>query len=298
MYYSLLSRFQGALLGSAIGAALSTPVPQDNQRPNWYKILHYQSSEQIDRLKQVGFIWGETEKPKEEYSQLKFSSSGEAAYLCLPIILFYHENFSLLQQKIRQIGQSWQWSAEVLEDVLIWGYIVALILRENLDTKNIIKQILVGVGERPTPLWQMLKQVELWLIENQSLEQVVEKLSHQTKEWSIPLSLYCFNSTPEDFSLSICRATNYQRQAKITAMLTGSLAGGYNSIVGIPTNWRKISYQNSLYQAIKQQGKILFDNWSGVYRANLNESIIEREAIAAPGTIQTRSSLRIISQQE
>ena len=302
MHYSLLSRFQSALLGSTIGAALSAPlkssiVAQDNQQRDWYKILHYQSSELIDKLKQACFMVSESAQLQQSAWQQRSWSSGESAYIILPVVLFYHENWSLLQQKITQIAQYWQWSTEVLEDVLIWGYVVALVLRGKLDARNIIGQLLVGVGAKPTPSWQLLKQLELCLFESQSLEQVVEKLSNQTKEWSIPLSLYCFSSTPGDFYLSIRRAARYQAKTQIAAMLTGALAGAYNGMEGIPLAWRKISYQNPLYQEIEQQGTMLFHAWSGVYQRGY-EARINQEAIAAPGTIQTRSSLTVISQQE
>ena len=305
MSYSPLSRFRGALLGSILGDALTTQIQssfgsQGIQQPDWYNILHYQPSEWTDKLQQVCLMMGKSSQLEQQVWQQKSWSSGESAYIALPIILFYHENYSLLEQKIRRIAQCWQWSAEVLEDVLIWGYIVALVLKEKLDTRNIIGQLLVGVREKQTPLFQQLKQLELWLLESQSLEQVVKKLSNQSQEWSIPLSLYCFGSTPENFYLSIRRATKHKAQAKITAMLTGALAGGYNGIMGIPTAWRKLSSQHPWYREIERQGKILFDNWSGVYLRGqkLDEERITRKAIAAPGTIQTRSSWTIISQQE
>ena len=305
MRYSLLSRFRGVLLGSVLGDALTTRVQCSSllpgiQQPDWYNIINYQSSEWTDKLERVCLMMNESSQLEQPTWQQKSWSSGESAYLALPIILFYHENHNLLRQQLGRIARYWQWSAEVLEDVLIWGYIVALILKEKLDTKNIIEQLLVGVGAKQTILFQQLRQLESWLSENLSLEQVVKKLSTQNREWSIPLSLYCFRSTPENFYLSISRATQDRARAKITAMLTGALAGGHNGIMGIPTAWRKLSYQNLSYREIDRQGKILFDNWSGVYSKGqkLDEDRIKRKAIAAPGTIQTRSSVLVISQQE
>ncbi len=305
MRYSLLSRFRGVLLGSSLGDAITTQIESSSafpgsQQPDWHKILYYQPSEWTNRLQQICLLIDKQSELKEFIGQQKPWSSGELAYFALPIILFYHDNYSLLQQQISRIARDWQWSTEALEDVLIWGYIVALILREKLDTKNIIGQLLVGVGAKQTPLFQQLRQLESCLSANLSLEQVVKKLADRTQEWSIPLSLYCFSSTPENFYLSICRATRDRAQAKITAMLTGALAGGYNGIMGIPTAWRKLSYQNLLYREIDRQGKILFANWSGVYPNvwELEEDRIEHKAIAAPGTIQTRSSISVISQQE
>lgn len=305
MRYSLLSRFQGALLGGAIGDALTGQknLPERSraiEQPDWYNILHYQPSEWTDKLKQVCLMINESNQLELQFEQQGFGNSGEWAYIALPIVLFYHENNSLLQQEIRRFAQYWHWSAEVLENVLLWSYIVALVLREKWDTQNIIGQVLGHVGEEPTILFQLLTQLESWLSEGRSLEQVVAQLSGQTSDYSIPLSLYCFSSTPEEFYLSVSRAASYQTQARMTARLTGALAGGYNGVMSIPMTWRKLSAQNSWYQDIAQQGTILLDNWSGVYQGEqkLAKGKIKQKVIAASGTIQTRSSLTVISQQE
>ena len=232
----------------------------------------------------------------------------------MPIILFYHENKSLLQQEITKIAEDWQWSTELLENILLWSYIITLILKGkltssfanhppggvNMTLKNIIGELDVDIKTEQNSLFLQLKQLESWLLTNPSLEQVRKQLSNQTEEWSIPLSIYCFSSTPKDFALSLLRATSSPAQAKITTMLTGALSGGYNGTIGIPTNWRILLSQNPWYQDIDRQGQLLFANWSGIYQGKqkLTESQIKQQAIAAPGTIQTRSSLKVISQQE
>ncbi|MGK7935435.1 MAG: ADP-ribosylglycohydrolase family protein [Xenococcaceae cyanobacterium] len=304
MGHSLLSRFRGALLGGILGDALITQIKtpdlfQGNQQPDWYKILHYQPSELTDKLQQICLLLNQPNQLEQQIFKCESGNSGEWAYIALPIILFYHEDFVLLQKEIRIFAQYWQWSDEVVEDVLIWSYIIALAIKEKLDKRNIIGQLLAGVRAKQTPLYQLLRQLESWLFESLTLEQVVEKLSTQNQEWSIPLSLYCFSSTPEDFYLSISRAAHHHNQAKITAILTGTLAGGYNGITGIPTPWRKLSAQNLVYRELDRQGTTLFNNWSGVYQKGqqLDRNRIGQRAIAAPGIIQPRSSLKVISQR-
>lgn len=305
MRYSLLSQFQGALLGGAIGDALTGCEPLSNifpehQQPDWYNILNYQPSEYSNKLKQVCLMVSESRALEQQIKQQQPSNSGEWAYISFPIILFYHENNSLLRQEIKRFAHYWQWSAEILADVLLWSYIVTLILKVKLDNQNIIRQLLGGVRAKTTPLWEMLTELESWLSEDSSLERVVEKLSSQAQEYSLALSLYCFSSTPENFELAVSRAGCYQAKAKMAARLTGILAGGHNGVVGIPTAWRKLSSQNPEYQKITQLGTILLHNWSGVYLKGENSilSQIKPKVIAAPGTIQTRSSLTVISQQE
>lgn len=305
MSHSLLSRFRGMLLGGILGDAITTEISisslsSGHPQPDWYKILNYQLSDWQSQLQQVCLIMNSSGSLEQQPWQNESLSSAEWAYVTLPVILFYHENKSLLQQKITKIAENWQWSTEILEDVLVWGYIVTLVLREKMTPQNIIGELLGGVQAGQDSLTPKLKRLESWLFESPSLEQVIKQLSNQTKEWSIPLSIYYFGSTPEDFHLSILRATRSPAQAKITAMLAGALSGGYNGIMGIPVNWRMLLSQNQWYQEIDRQGKLLFDNWSGIYQGEqkLAESRIKQPAIAAPGTIQTRSSLTVISQQE
>lgn len=305
MSHSLLSRFRGVFLGGILGDAVTTEIQipsssPGHRSPDWYKILNYQLSGWQSQLQKICLIMNSSSPFEQQAWQHKSLSSAEWAYITLPIILFYHENKSLWQQEITKFAEDWQWSTEVLEDVLVWGYIVTLVLRGKVTPKNIIGELLVSVEAGQNSLFPQLKRLESWLFESPSLEQIIKQLSNQAKEWSIPLSIYCFSSTPEDFHLSILRATCCSAQTKITAMLTGALSGGYNGIMGIPVDWRVLLSQNPRYQEIDRQGKLLFDNWSGIYRGGqkLAESRIKQQAIAATGTIQPRSSLTIISQQE
>ena len=305
MNHSLLSRFRGALLCGMLGDAVTTQsqltsVSPDNLPPNWYKILNYQPSEWQRKLQQICLMLEQSSSFAPQAWQQNSWGSGAWAYIVLPIILFHHENEHLLRQEIAKMARLWQWSTEVLEDVLIWGYIVALVVKGKLSPQNIMRQLLVGVRAEQNSLLNKLRRLESWLWNEPCWEQVMEQLSSHTQEWSIPLSIYCFSSTPEDIYLAMNRATYAQNQAKITAMLTGALVGGYNGIMGIPVVWQTLSAQNLWYQKLDRQGKTLFHNWSGVYPRGqqLNEVRIEQRAIAAPGTIQTRSSLIVISQQE
>ncbi|MGK7949799.1 MAG: hypothetical protein AB4368_13685 [Xenococcaceae cyanobacterium] len=297
MRYSLLSRFQGTLLGSIIGDALTIEQSGSltNRQDDWCDIFNYHPSPWANRLTQVCRAINESARPE----QFKLDNSAEWAYLTVPIVLFYHDNKLLLRQEIERLARYWQWSADILADVLLWSDIFVLILKEKLDTNNIIEQFLRGVRVEETPLWQLLKSMTSWLSEGRSLEQVKEQLSSKTQEYSLPLSLYCFSSTPENFYLALSRAAGDRARSRMVIRLTGALAGGYNTVSGIPITWRKLLAQNAEYQKIKQEGTILLNNWSGGYqRGRLTAAKTKQKVIAAPGIIQTRSSLRVISQQE
>ncbi|MBE9166250.1 ADP-ribosylglycohydrolase family protein [Pleurocapsales cyanobacterium LEGE 06147] len=303
MRYSLFNRFEGAWLGGMLGEALA----QNNQQRDWLKISNYQPSIWIQQGRAIAQSLcdrgrleeqNEQETPIDKNSGDVISNSNEAALIALPIILFYHESFSLLTAQLRQNARYWQYSAVILEDILIWGYILTLALREKLGTKCLIDQILVGVGAKQTPLIGQLKQIKTFLSRGRSLEKVVEKLSTRANysQIAIALAIYCFATTPEDFYLCVRRASSLGKLALITTALTGMLAGAYNGIAGIPLNWYIPSRTNSVYQAAQQQAKLLCQVWSGIYQPDPAE--ISWSVVASPKVIQSRSSLSIISQKE
>lgn len=303
MRYSLLNRFESAWLGGMLGEALG----QNNQQKDWLKISNYQPSIWIRQgmaIAQSLCNLGRLEPQNEEASEVGRdssevnSNSSQTALTALPIILFYHENFSLLAAQLRQNPRYWHYSTVILEDVLIWGYILALALREKLDAKYLVDRVLVGVGAKSTPLIGQLKQINIFLAQGRGLEQVMEKLATRANlsQIALALAVYFFATTPEDFYLSISRASRTGKLAPITSALTGILAGAYNGIAGIPLNWYIPSRTNLVYQTAQQQAKHLYQVWSGIDRLDAAE--ISGLVVASPKVIQSRSSLSIISQKE
>jgi ADP-ribosylglycohydrolase len=297
MRYSLINRFESAWLGGMLGEALA----HNKQQADWLKISNYQPSLEIQEGRAIAqslIEMGTCQQQQDREIEVERDNSSQAALTALPIILFYHESFSLFTTQLRQKARYWQNSALILEDVLIWGYILALALREKLNTQYLVDQVLVGVGKQSTPLIGQLKQIKIFLAQGKGLEQVVENLSTRANFSQLPLALaiYCFATTPEDFSLCIRRAASTGNLASITSALTGILAGVYNGISGIPLNWYIASRTNSVYQAAQQQAKYLYQAWSGIYQPDTDE--ISRFVVASPKVIQSRSSLSIISQKE
>jgi ADP-ribosylglycohydrolase len=280
---------------------------QNNQQKDWLKIANYQPSvwirqgrEIAQSLCEMGRLEQQNDREIEvgRDSREVLGNSSQAALTAFPIILFYHESFSLLAAQLRQNARYWQYSTVILEDILIWGYILALALREKLDTKYLVDQVLVGVGAKQTPLIGQLEQIKTFLAQGRGLEQVVEKLSTQANFSQVALSLaiYCFATTPEDFYLCIRRASSTGKLSSLTTALTGILAGAYNGIAGIPLNWYIASRTNPVYQAAQQQAKHLYQAWSGIYQPEAAE--ISGLTVASPKVLQSRSSLSIISQKE
>ena len=298
MRYSLLSRFQGGLLGSLIGEIANGGEPISI----WSKI-GVQATESLIHSGQVApGTWQQLSKLIEDevntssvlqqgsVPPIKTASSSEAALATLSMAIFFHESPSLWQETIKKtnLGQGF---AQANNDLLIWGYAVSLILREK--SAQLIPQLLSLISTPYGTLVQQLEQVQFLLDQGSGLEEAVHQLTRYAQpSCSIALALYCFSSTPEDFRLCVKRAINSGYHPQITSALTGALAGMYNGLGGIPPGWRRLP---PMWKECDRQATRLFSAWSGVYEPD--RDVPATAAIASPLTIQKRS-LRIISQEE
>lgn len=328
MRYCLANRFRGNWLGSIIGEALAGEQHQSAR----LKIVQYQPESWLaarnclipnswsdGRHKLTGHsrtrIQFESQplpnsiqetRPQQKYqieSQLKSDCANayptdRLTVLLLPLLLFYFDNQNLLRQIVTQNNPWYSISPEALEDVLTWGNTIALVFREKIEVKHLIKQIKLSIKAKNTNLSKKLIIVEEALITGKSLTKVIKDLSSLEKHHQIPLalSLYCFGSTPEDFSLAVSLAARTGKWALTTAALTGAIAGSYNGLTGIPINWRMWGYQNREYQQAMKQVNKLYNDWSGVYNLSLDND--DFRVVAVPQTIQPRPQLKIISQGE
>ncbi|MBZ8182760.1 ADP-ribosylglycohydrolase family protein [Oscillatoria salina] len=315
MRYSLLRRFEGALLGSLIGNfwgnSSSTTASHQNARPFANQMLSLESeigflgcASLISRGKLNREKWlEEIHLKKDSLLKLKNSaSSSETAIAILPAILFFHESPSLLRENLAIAASIWQSPDLDTAEAIAWGEAIALLLREKSDPRNLVKTILNNyLPTENSPLSQKLALVETLLTKKINLDRAVRELSGQSKsqDLAIPLALYCFCTTPEDFRLCVLRALQTGYAPAKVAALTGAIAGAYNSLSGIPLRWRLATKKHELGRKALQLAASLFAVWSGVYQLeNTNEQLLTSAAVGAGGTIKPRPQLQIISQRE
>lgn len=314
MRYSLLSRFRGALLGSLVGELLGNnkgifpsrllfryPQAQDNKsvvapstiaQLNWSQI----ATCGIESLIHCGRLdledWQLHASKVESLALLKnTASSSEAALATLPIALFFHDEPSKLRQQLQQATAHWH-QTEQDQGVLAVGYAIALALTEKLN-HTLIDQIINLLGNPQTLLGQQLQQVKDLIYKGASLDIAVSQLQKEAKlqgakacpDTAIALAFYCFLSTPEDFRLSLRRASRISHQPQLISALTGAIAGAYNSNIGIPVGWRLGANQINITTQRLQLAEEMFAVWSGVYGAWVVEPF-PWAAIAAPKVIR------------
>jgi ADP-ribosylglycohydrolase len=314
MRYSLLSRFRGALLGSFLGEILgggseSHAFPsklllrafqfKDNNsletsyieaQSNWSKIATCGTQSLIQRGRLDLEDW-QLEASKIQLDLFKnTASSSEAALATLPVVLFFHDDQAKLRKQLQQAAAHWQSQAED-EGVLAVGYAIASSLTEKINHTCLIPQILSFLGTTQTAIGQQLELVQSLINHNVALETVVSQLrsaSIQHKaDTAIALAFYCFLSTPEDFRLSLSRASSLNDKSRMISVLTGAISGAYNSKVGIPVSWRLAANKIKISKETQQLTEQLFAVWSGVYDLSIVEPL-PWAAIAAPQVIGFR----------
>lgn len=238
------------------------------------------------------------------YPAVKRPAGDIGAIICtVPVALFFHEDEAKLRQNLQQVADVWQDDSVLKDGTLAIGYAIALALKEKLDPATSIEETIAYL-DMETPLVQQLRQVQTFLEQGASLETVLTKLTPRTAalpNTSIALAFYCFLSTLEDLRLSVVRAARCP-QPQVTCAIAGALSGAYNSIAGIPVNWRlalgKQKEENSpLAQlwGINSEAELLrlaarlLAAWSGVY--DPEKFLIDPSqvpAVAAPKVIKPR----------
>ncbi|TVQ47845.1 MAG: ADP-ribosylglycohydrolase family protein [Gloeocapsa sp. DLM2.Bin57] len=277
MLYSTLSRFQGAIWGSL-------NITQSD-------ILSELMIKQTKNLIESGDL---NIKQMEGLANLTIS---QMAVATLPVLLFFHDSPQLLTNKLTAIITKLNQTTETLQELLTWSKAISLALTEQLEPQDLLKQLLQENSQ--TKLTEQLEQVQSYLEQNLSLNQVVNKLSRlKQPETAIALAIYCFLFTPQDFNLAINRAKQSKYQPEITQALTGALTGVYNGYHNIPLQLRLSLQQNHQQRISITIASQLYASWCGITPTGLANWQQTSQTIAQPGLIQPRKQLKIISQQQ
>ena len=253
MRYTLLNRFQGALLGAAIGEILGThcgdrfihqaTLDRTNSadRSVWLTVPDWGFQSAPVGMGQSGAGWGSLAIKQlrhllQPYSPIQLDSPPQLdllpnsepsglAIATLPIALFYHENPDLMQAQIRQALAHWQIGAEPAIGVLLVGYTLSLILREQFSPATLIDDFIRYVDLPQAPLIASLNSLQLDL----ALPPATES--------PVLLALAAFLKTPESYRLSLLQAAQAQVQPAVVCAIVGALSGAYNGKAGLPLDW-------------------------------------------------------------
>ncbi len=277
MEYSMLSRFQGGIIGSRIPFILAKEELESRQFP-WDQICIQTIQELISD--NSNFPTGDNlvQKPTQKQGKLlKWKNQGtisEIALATLPIAIFYHDNLELLRKNLENKAAIWCDSSLNFDELLIWGLAISLAMTEKIDGNklisyliNIVKFInLVNLEENT--LIQQLEILQNLNKNNTPYHQVISRFSRNQNHSQTPmaLALYNFTRNPDDFQLCVKTAIMGGYKPKLTAALTGAISGVYNSFNSLNIPWHLANQTQPILLDASQLAKKLFWHWAGIYQ--------------------------------
>jgi ADP-ribosylglycohydrolase len=257
MQHLLLNRFQGALIGGNIIYLTAQQIAPNQLEIDTAPILKAGIASSI-RCR--GF---------DEQDWLANTSSAtnhpdRAIVAMLPLILFFHDDRAKLREVILNVSRSWQLDWETCSCAVAIGCIIARSLSESFSPTAIIPQVLDEMTNLHPLLFQQLSTLDRLLEQPSSLAQTTQKFlttEHPTISKTI-MAIYCFLSTPEDFSLAILRARQVEDKSQLICTLTGIFAGAHNSSTSIPLNGLLATQEREQWLTAAEN---LLSLWAGVY---------------------------------
>ena len=263
MEHSLLSQFQGSLLGISLGLssrlltdelAATAVVGSDRQLESHTDLLNHQlnlilswTNSLVSHQRMVLQAWQQVWQnyydltPGENKANASPQFLGEIA--ALPMMLLLHDNSDRLRQQLQTLSQCWQvQSYDTTVELLAFGQIITELLTPSTHLNQLIPNILTHIPIE-SQLAQQLTQVQSLLQQKTSLTTVISQLKphspkHEGFSSSLALAIYCFLSTPRAFSLSVQRAMRIYPDSNLIPGIVGALSGTYNGLVGIPMTWQ------------------------------------------------------------
>jgi ADP-ribosylglycohydrolase len=196
MRHSLLSRFQGTLLGAALGEilgancsnAIETHLPW-REIEQW-SLEHLGSAAgwgriAVEQTRRLG--WNDrassaarsldqtpdspTGVSPQQLCGANSGLTGGIAIATLPIALFHHEDLARLQYHLQQSVSAWQLPPNLAVNALVVSYTVSLALQERLQPSRLIPQLIrdLELEQQDSVLTNQLTQVQNWVTEGAGL---------------------------------------------------------------------------------------------------------------------------------
>ncbi|MEY4517740.1 MAG: hypothetical protein RLZZ499_339 [Cyanobacteriota bacterium] len=304
MHHNTYDRFCGSWWGSIIGQTIVNQINQfdDPLTQTWLlkrrQIAQMILTQKLNTTNSLSFL-----ALQSAGDDLKYHSN---LLSLLPLIIFQTDEANLSLKLAKQPNLETVNSPSNIflsQDILIWSYLLTTVLNHHkIAQKELLIQNVFQPNLRTkSPLIEMLNIVVQGIKNGSSLHQLTEQLltKDRLQATAIALSWYCFATTPHDFKLSVQRAARVDSKlAWLTTSLTSTLSGAYNGVTKISGNWRAEIEQNQSWDLENHLLLKLFRFWLGIYPSEQNNESynLELDAIASPKFIQSRQSLKIISQ--
>jgi len=278
MKHLLLTRLQGALIGA-------NTIYSDRQQISPNQLMLDTNLALMDGMSSLTRHGKYELQDWTENIFTDIPNPERAMVAMLPLMLFFHDDRVKLREILVNVSHSWQLDWETCSSAVAIGYIISRSLTESLNSRT-IAQLLDEMPNLHPRIFQELSTIER-SGDRTSLHQVAQRLAIDSHPIITPtvLAIYCFLSTPEDFSLATRRAYHSQSQSQLTCALTGILAGAHNSLTGIPLNGYIATQHKEQWLSAAEN---LLAAWAGVYHALASTNFAYPLAVASPRVMQRR----------
>ncbi len=288
MKHLLLTKFQGALIGGNIIYLDRHQIAPNQSVIDATPALINGINYLIESGKFDPQDWSRSVQPT-------LPNSERSLLAMLPLMLFFHDDRLKLREVLIDVSHNWQLDWETCSSAVAIGYIISRSLTESCQPGTVIAQLLDEMTNLHPLIFQELSALaavtaprEYRLSEPaSSLHQIALRSASIEHPIVAPtmLAIYCFLSTPEDFSLATRRIARLEPQSQFACALTGILAGAHNSWAGIPLNGYVGTQERVQWLSLAQN---LLNVWAGV---DLYHDVSTHNyplAIAAPHIMQRR----------
>jgi hypothetical protein len=283
MKHLLLARFQGTLIGGN-----TIYINPQQIAPNQLSIDATPAiMAGIDSLIRCGgFDEADWISSTSRAMQSHYKERNSIAILAMtPLMLFFHDDRVKLREIIISISQGLHLEWDTCSSAIAIGYIVSRSITETFTPKSILTELAVEMTNLHPSLLQQLTIIEWALNRPTSIHQLKQQLTPDIHHsiLAAAIAIYCFFSTPEEFSLSILRAYHSDADNRLTCAIAGILSGAYNSLTGIPLNGDIATQGRARWMEAAEN---LLNLWAGFSGTNKGGSLVV--SIASPRVIQGR----------
>jgi ADP-ribosylglycohydrolase len=266
MKHLLLTRFQGGLIGGNIIYTNSQQLA-----PNQLII-----DATLAVMNGINSLTHQSKFADRDWLQntlITTANPERAIVAMLPLMLFFHDDRVKLREILINVSHSWELDWETCSSAVAIGYIISRSIAESFNPRTILSQLLDETINLHPLVFQELSTIDRLLDRASSLHQVTQGLTTILHPIVTPtiLGIYCFLSTPEDFSLATRRAARIADRSQLTCALTGILGGVHNGLAGIPLNGYIATQERSQWLL---RGESLLSAWAGVYHEHSASSSI------------------------
>ena len=312
MRYSLLSRFEGCLLGAAVGFRLGAGYEENAKKLHnyaWFGVGNQDLSRSVlmpqgmalqkavaeslikEGIVQTSFWQNLAEKQSIDVVDVVLGT--------LPLALYLHEQELKKKLSLQEACLNLPDGEVTQQIVLALGYGISLALQEKRLSRVLIgetvERLKEDLGDAESVLGKQFSKIECLLDDYAGLERllrVVGRDSVKGQMVAVAIGFSSFAMYPEDFRLCVMRALRAGKSPKLAAVIAGALCGAYVGVAGIPVAWSEVVNRLELgleEMPVREMGGRLFAAWSGVYQ--IQGSMIEAGrfgAIAASELLRRR----------